>query len=320
MDPWDVPEPKTLKAIPKGKKSVDEVAKETPAPSPLGLPEEPKEVFEPPPLRGQPAASMEAVSPPKFEVITTPPPARERVRAEGEPKREPAPTIIPTHISDIEDEAPTEEINRSPVGVDDDDDILIAQSNGGSTKMLVAGGVFGVVLAVLVLGFVYLSMTDSESGTVPASPATTAPVQNADEVPVKEPDPAPPVVEEKQETKATTEESAAPKDTPSTEVVDTLKSPNVASTETQVPAVVTPSKPVSPPIVTQPKVTKEVPKAPAVNQPAAKKEVQRRPRPTAVKPAVEKPRKPPAPKPKPPEEPKEEEIVEELDNPWGDLD
>lgn len=317
MDPWDVPEPKTLKAIPKGKKTVDDAAKEAPARSPVDVPQEPKEAFEPPPVRGQPAVSMEAVSPPKFEVITTPPPARERMHAEGEPKRVPAPTIIPTHISDIEDEAPTEEINRSQAVADEDDDISYAQSNGGSTKMLVAGGVFGVVLAVLVLGFVYLSMTDSGSGAIPASPVTTAPVQNAEEVPVKEP--APPVVEEKQETDSTTLENTAPTDAPSTEV-DTPNVPDEASADTQVPAVVAPSKPVSPPIVTQPKVTKEIPKAPAVKQPSAKKEVQRRPRPTAVKPAVEKPRKPPAPKPKPPEEPKEEAPAEELDNPWGNLD
>ena len=105
-------------------------------------------------------------------------------------------------MSEIDEEAPTEEISKyeppTPVDVSEP----VTASSSGSARMLIAGGVFGVALAAIVLSVIFGLMGDqSSNGTVPqatvdirkddgaAVPSTPAPVVKEPEA-VEEPESA----------------------------------------------------------------------------------------------------------------------------------
>lgn len=274
---------------------------------------EAREVYEPPPLKAQPIDAVKSLAPPKFEVITTPPPARERMRAETAPRVMPAPTIIPTHISDIDEEMPTEEISRAQS--ESVAALLEPEDETDSTKLLVAGGIVGVVLAALVLGFVYSALQEPTAASTTGVPA--AAVQSPPEVPSEAVE-APTDVEQSDGPVEGTEGAANPVDAtmaaeqPPIEDENAVEEPLVQ--ETTAPASITPpaeTDPASKADESVPAIKGKV--TPSVKERPKAKVKQKRPRPTSARPP-----KPPAPKPTPPEP--EAEPEETLDSPWGNLD
>jgi len=183
VDPWDVPEPKTLETLPK---TPGRRAKPVQRPQkPFETPSE--DAGDAPDLHSLPTEGTTSAFNSGFEVITTPPPARERSRTGlGDDITEEVFHDLPPPPPTTEEiEAPTEfessffDEDPSPAPVTEQERPAAKKGLGA---LIVWGGLSGLVVAAIVFGGVYWAVLNDDTPKVVEPPADAMTTVPADQV------------------------------------------------------------------------------------------------------------------------------------------